>query len=90
MKTNVQETSIEAYHDLKNLNGKQKEVYNAIKKLGEACNLDVAYELRIPINRITPRTNELVRLGFVEESRRDITPRTGRRVIFWRTVRGGL
>jgi len=82
----VQQTSIEAYYDLQNLSGKRKAVYDAIKSMGEACNLDIAYHLKQPINRITPRTNELVKAGLVEESVRKITPRTGKKVIFWKTV----
>lgn len=81
---NAQQTSIEAYHELQKLPEKRRAVYDVIEKLGEACNLDIAYELRWPINRITPRTNELVALGLVEEAKKAVTPRTGRKVIYWK------
>lgn len=86
MKINAQQTSIDAFYEIDNLSERRKVVYDAIKELGEACNLDVAYKIRIPINRITPRTNELVKLGLVIESKRAITPRTGKRVIFWKVA----
>ena len=80
----AQQTSIEAFHELERLPEKRRVVYEAIRAMKEACNLDVAYYLRIPINRVTPRTNELVKLGLVEEAKKDISSRTGKRVIFWR------
>ena len=86
MKINAQQTSIEAYHNLTNLTGKRQEVYRAIRSLGNACNLDIAYHLKWAINRITPRVKELRELCVVEEYRRAITPRTGKRVIFWRVI----
>lgn len=82
----IQQTSLEAYWNLDNVSGKRKVVFEAIKELGEACNLDIAYKLHWPINRITPRTNELVKLGLVVEAKKDITPLTGKRVIFWKTL----
>jgi len=81
---NAQQTSIEAFYDLEKLPEKRRAVYDAIAKLGEACNLDIAYELRWPINRVTPRTNELVAKGLVEQSKQAVTPRTGRKVIYWK------
>ena len=86
MKTFVKETSREAYYQLENLSEKRKKVFETIKELGIACNLDVAYKLQWPINRVTPRTNELVKMKMVAEAKRDITPRTGKKVIFWRVT----
>ncbi len=80
----VQDTSLEAYHDIENLSEKRRKVFEAIKILGEACNLDIAYYLKWPINRVTPRTNELVKMQWVREAKRDITPKTGKRVIYWK------
>lgn len=82
--TGVRQTSLDAYWGLKDLGEKQKTVLDKIKELGSACNLDLAYALSWPINRVTPRTNELVEMGYVEEAKRAITPRTGRKVIYWR------
>lgn len=57
----VQQTSIDAFHESNTIGSNQQKVYEVIKTLGPCCNLDIAYCLRIPINRITPRTNELVK-----------------------------
>lgn len=81
----VRSTSRQAYDSiLDTLGDRQRAVYNAIARMGIACNLDIAYELQVPINRITPRTNELVTAGIVEEAKRDLCRRTGRRVIYWK------
>lgn len=80
----IRGTSREAYASLDHLGARQRAVYNAIASMGEACNLDIAARIGQPINAVTPRTNELVKAGLVEASRKDITPRTGKRVIFWR------
>lgn len=86
MKTNVQQTSLEAYRTIYNLTGNRRLVYEAIKRMRTACNLDIAYKLKWAINRVTPRTNELRGLGLVEESHKAITTRTGKRVIYWKVV----
>lgn len=80
----IQQTSILAFLDLKDLNARQQEVLNAIHQLGTACNLDIADYLRRPINAVTPRTNELVAKGLVEEAHRAPCRQTGRKSIFWR------
>lgn len=84
MTNQMRQTSLEAYETIENLAEKRRKVFDAIQTLGEACNLDIAYYLKWSINRITPRTNELVKTGLVIESKRDITPRTGRKVIYWK------
>ena len=86
MKTNMRQTSLDAYQKLEKLAEKRRKVFDAIDFLGEACNLDVAYHLQWSINRVTPRTNELVKMGLVKESKRAITPRTDRKVIYWKTT----
>lgn len=84
MKIQQRNTAIQSFYSIKNLPEKRRIVYEAIEHLGEACNLDIAYYLKIPINRVTPRTNELVKIGLVVEAKRDISQRTGKRVIFWK------
>lgn len=79
----VTETSLLAYEEvLKNLGSRQQEVYFAIKTLKEADNLSISKYLNIPINSITPRVNELRKLGLVICSRvgKSIT---NREVMFW-------
>lgn len=75
--------SIKAYHTLNDLGKRQRDVYEVIHSKGLICNVDIAYELRLPINSITGRTNELVKLGLIEEGKRSKGP-TGRIVTFWR------
>ncbi|WP_083266913.1 winged helix-turn-helix domain-containing protein [Mycolicibacterium porcinum] len=50
------------------------------------CNQEVAEALNWPINSVTPRMNELVEMGKVEEKYRGIYAKTNRRVIFWGVV----
>lgn len=86
MKTRVRSTSIEAFHKLEDLGARQRAVYQVIKFNGPICNLEVSHRLGLPINSITPRTNELVERGLVREARRDFVPETGRKAIYWETV----
>ena len=80
----VQETSKEAYESiLKELPGRQAEVYGALMDIKVGSNFDIAQYLDLPINQVTPRVNELRKKKVVEEYDRDIQPETGRRVILW-------
>lgn len=81
----IQQTSLEAYQTVNCLGHKRKMVYEAISKMGSACNQNIAKYLGWSINCVTPRTNELVRYGLVEMDRKDVGP-TGKRVIYWRCV----
>lgn len=84
--TMIQSTSLEAYNDIRDsLGERQKLVYNTIKSAKRpVCNQEIADYLRKPINTITPRVNELVKLELVIEAGREIYPPTNRRVIFWK------
>ena len=81
----IQTTSLAAFHGLRNLPTKKQMVFDALALIEPACNLDIAYELKWPINRVTPRMNELVKDGRVVEHKKAKTPRTGKMVIFWKT-----
>lgn len=63
----VTETSREAFKSLKDLGDKQRVVYEAIKMLGRATDLELSEHLGIPINRITNRRGELVGYGMVAQ-----------------------
>ncbi len=84
----LQQTSLDAYADLlkQGLGAKQQAVFRAIKELGQASNLDIAHQLRWSINRVTPRTNELVKMGKVTMAKKDISKYTGKKVIYWTTT----
>lgn len=80
----IQQTSLEAFWSVTNLSSRQEAVKNILSLYGPLSNLEIANKLNMPINSITPRTNELVEKGVVEEAHRDISPITNRRVIYWR------
>ncbi len=83
----VRSTSREAYFNEvePELGEKQTVVLNALHKAKRpVCNQEVADYLGQPINTVTPRMNELVKAGLVEEALRGVYPKTNRRVIYWR------
>lgn len=81
----MRETSLQAFEEIRSeLGERQKDVYNALKELKEATNTMLSKKLSIPINQVTPRTNELVKMDLVEESYKDLCPITKRKCIFWR------
>ena len=88
MKTihNTRQTSLLAFHSLKDLNGRQAQVYGVIRNHGPISNLQVAEILKMPINSIVPRVFQIRAKGLVQESHRSESPLTGRTVIFWQTV----
>lgn len=81
----VQETSREAYSAIIRsyaLNDRQREVFDALKALQPACNLDITDATDIPPNVVTPRMLELRKKGRVREAYR-AKSRTGRTAIYW-------
>ena len=84
----VKQTSIEAYSRIKKELGKrQQEVYDGFLGNGTCTNLEVSRSLGIPINQITPRTNELVKLGLITEVEKRTCDVSGRKAISWRVKR---
>jgi phosphoenolpyruvate-protein kinase (PTS system EI component) len=87
--SNVQQTSIDAYHSVKaDLGRKQKVV---LKQLEDATrngydmtDMELGKALHWPVNTITPRRGELVSLGLVVEACVRVNV-TGRRAKAWRT-----
>jgi len=81
----MRSTSLDAYNEVKpQLGQRQREVYDAIKELGSVTNNELSHYLRLPINQITPRTNELVKMGYVmvcEKRECSISKKT---VLSWR------
>lgn len=79
---NYQETSGMAYDSVKpDLGKKQKDVLRALE-YGPKTNQEISEWLNLPINTITPRTNELVKKGLVVEDSKKIG-NTGRWAIRW-------
>ena len=80
----IRDTSIAAYMAIKpTLGYRQEEVLTALKQLGSATNLEISRFLDIPINQITPRTNELVKMELVGEKQKRTCTISKRRCIAW-------
>lgn len=83
-KRTVQQTSVDAYLSiLDTLSESQGAVYEYLAKNGPASNFTIAKGLKKPINRITPRTNELVEQKLVVAVGKSLQSETGRKVIIW-------
>lgn len=82
----VRDTSKLAYEEVSpRLGDKQKVVLNTIAKAKRPVNnQEIAIHLALPINTITPRTNELLSLDKVELAFKAIYPATGRKVCYWK------
>ena len=86
----TQDTSKEALRELKNgkIDGRRLQVYETIKKMDSCSNSMIAQELKLSINKITGRVNELRNhfkvVGF---DKKDICPITNRLVLFWKVVK---
>jgi len=84
----IRQTSLEAYSRIKKELGKrQQEIYDGFLGNGSCTNLELSKFLGIPINQITPRTNELVKQGYVKEYEKRKCSVSGRNAISWRVIR---
>lgn len=84
MKTAVRNTSIQAYHQLTEQNERSMAIIRHLEKVGSACNLDISDDLKLKINTVPALMGKMLEVGIIEEDRRDICPKTDRRVIYWR------
>lgn len=81
----ITNTSLEAYISiLPSLGSRQLVVYETIKKLEYCNNSMISKYLHLPINQITPRTNELRKKGLVKFSHTTTCPITRRKSKFWK------
>jgi predicted ArsR family transcriptional regulator len=84
----IEETSLLAFELIKGeLGQRQKQVYEALKKIQPATNLMISKHLKIPINSITPRVKELREKKLVGVAFVDIDLNTGRPAIYWRITK---
>jgi hypothetical protein len=84
--TNIQSTSLEAFiHIQRSLNRLQDEVLKAARTQPNVTDQELAYMLKWPINRITPR-RELVLKGLMEEAGRRKCRVGTREVMSWKAV----
>lgn len=86
----VRNTSRQAFHSLNDLGDRQRFILEMILNYGPICNLDISIKSGKPINQVTPRTNELVEMGLVEESHREVNPVTNRKAIYWKPTKKGI
>jgi Response regulator containing a CheY-like receiver domain and an HTH DNA-binding domain len=85
MRTNMQQTSLDTYWDIESkLGNRQVKVLEFLShwKYG-LTNNEIARELGIPINQITPRVFELRQKGLVEEACKRSCSVTGRTALVW-------
>lgn len=85
----VQQTSIDTFRDItESLGGRRLQVYNNIKYLEQLVepptNLEISHYADLPINQVTPRTNELVKMGLVQEHKKRTCSISGRVAMTWR------
>ena len=81
----MQQTSIISFQNLQ-IGNRQKIVLNAFMKYGACSNLEISTWSNIPINQVTPRTNELVKLGLIKESHKRRCSISSRYAIVWHIV----
>ena len=82
----TQQTSIDAYHELQpgKIGKMQKQVLECFMKHGACTNLEISDWYNLPINRVTPRTNELVKKGLIVKSHKRICSISKKVVIAWK------
>ena len=84
----MRDTSLQAFFgEVKpTLSQRQEQVINIFFEHPDKdhTNMELAGKLEWSINRVTPRTHELVKLGVLKESRKRICKVTGRRVWAWK------
>lgn len=77
-------TSLPAYKEAQhNINDKQQQVLEAIKKMGICSDHQIADYLGWQINRVTPRRGELLKNGWIEFNYVGKDFETNRTVNFW-------
>lgn len=81
----IQDTSLHAYAvATQHLGKKQKEVLDALRFFPDATNAELAAWLSWPINRVTPRCQELRKQGLVLEAGRRTCKVTGGMAHSWK------
>lgn len=84
----IQQTSLFAYrNEVKpTLGARQKIIYEEIQKHEDVTNGEISASLHIPINTVTPRVNELRKLGMVVLAKTRKCRVTGRTCLSWKAV----
>lgn len=82
----IQATSRLAFEAVKTTLGDRQRTVLAALGNERMTNTELANVLGWTINRVTPRTNELVQMGKVELAEKRLCRITGRKAIAWRRV----
>ena len=79
----IQQTSLYSFFMISEmeLGKRQMQVYSIIKN-NPLTNKKIAELLKLPINQVTPRTNELVKLGLIEK-KGQVIQENRRQAILW-------
>jgi hypothetical protein len=87
----IQETSLKAFREiLPELGHRQLEVLRVIYNQVTANNNIISKILKLPINSVTPRVNELRKKGLVIMSTVSPCPFTGKSTIWWKIANRNL
>lgn len=80
-----QQTSLLAHRNLtkEKIGARQRQVAEALERLGTANNRMISKESNLPINVVTPRVRELREKGIVQQAYKAIDPVTKTLTIFW-------
>lgn len=79
------DTSLDAFQSIiPQLGSRQAAVYDIIRHLKNPTNAEISRFMGLPINTITPRTNELRKRGLVTDAGKRICKVTGREVYGWK------
>lgn len=87
MNNQMRDTQLDAYDSIRaELSRRQFQVFEILGRLGVMSNRQLSVELKLPINQITGRTNELIKAGQIYEYDKVKDLITGRTVIRWAVV----
>lgn len=85
MKTDVRQTSLEAFFQTQNtLNRREHQLFTALKEIQPACDRDLARKLDWEIGQVNGRRNALVEKERIVEAYKAKNPVTKRTVIYWK------
>ena len=84
----MQQTSIDAYREIKTkLGPRQQIIYDQMQVSGPCTNQKMADLLGWQINLVTPRMNELVKLGYIKKMYEE-PGKYGKMAIVWGVILG--
>lgn len=83
----VMDTSLDAWQNIKKeLSSRQAQVLNTIMKHPDHTNNELSKIMRIPLQSVTPRTGELLKLGKIKRVERRACSVTGGNSWTWRVI----